>query len=238
MYSAMKKNIASIAKLTMNATMFAPRNVRDAEEARSRPSASAGDARPPRSAPSARTAIAYSASSRAEPQCQFVALHEREHERCEAARQERDAGQVDPLRDGLIARLAHGEQRDDDRADGDRQVQEEDRLPADGLNQEAAQDRTDGERQRGDARPRADRLAALGWRERVGDDRQRRRASSSPSRRPAPRATRPARCRLGEKPIAPLETANTITPARNILRRPNRSPRRPPVTSSTAKDSV
>ena len=43
---------------------------------------------------------------------------------------------------------------------------------------------------------------------------------------------------LGEKPIAPLETAKMTTPARKILRRPNRSPSRPPVTSSTAKDSV
>ncbi len=43
---------------------------------------------------------------------------------------------------------------------------------------------------------------------------------------------------LGEKPIAALESANTVTPARNMLRRPNRSPRRPPVTSSTAKESV
>ncbi len=43
---------------------------------------------------------------------------------------------------------------------------------------------------------------------------------------------------LGEKPIAALEVAKTTTPVRNTLRRPNRSPRRPPVTSSTAKDSV
>ncbi len=43
---------------------------------------------------------------------------------------------------------------------------------------------------------------------------------------------------FGEKPIAPLESANTTTPKRNTLRRPNRSPRRPPVTSSTAKVRV
>ena len=43
---------------------------------------------------------------------------------------------------------------------------------------------------------------------------------------------------LGEKPIAALAEAKMTTPARKILRRPNRSPRRPPVTSSTAKDSV
>ena len=43
---------------------------------------------------------------------------------------------------------------------------------------------------------------------------------------------------LGEKPMAALAEAKMTTPARKILRRPNRSPRRPPVTSSTAKDSV
>ena len=35
MYSAMKKNIASIAKLTMNATMFAPRNERERKKLKS-----------------------------------------------------------------------------------------------------------------------------------------------------------------------------------------------------------
>ena len=43
---------------------------------------------------------------------------------------------------------------------------------------------------------------------------------------------------LGEKPIAALEHANTTTPAMNTLRLPNRSPRRPPVTSRTANDRV
>ena len=42
----------------------------------------------------------------------------------------------------------------------------------------------------------------------------------------------------GAKPIAALDSANTTTPNRNILRRPKMSPRRPPVTSSTANVSV
>ena len=43
---------------------------------------------------------------------------------------------------------------------------------------------------------------------------------------------------LGEKPIAALAHANTVTPNRKIFRLPKMSPSRPPVTSSTAKDSV
>ena len=43
---------------------------------------------------------------------------------------------------------------------------------------------------------------------------------------------------LGEKPMVALDTANVMTPNRNIRRRPKMSPRRPPVTSSTAKVSV
>ena len=43
---------------------------------------------------------------------------------------------------------------------------------------------------------------------------------------------------LGANPIARLDRPNTITPNRNILRRPKMSPSRPPVTSSTANVSV
>jgi hypothetical protein len=42
----------------------------------------------------------------------------------------------------------------------------------------------------------------------------------------------------GDSAIAALETANTTTPKRNMRRRPNMSPRRPPVTRRTAKVSV
>ena len=43
---------------------------------------------------------------------------------------------------------------------------------------------------------------------------------------------------LCESAIMKLEKANTLTPMRNMRLRPNRSPRRPPVTSSTANVSV
>ena len=49
-----------------------------------------------------------------------------------------DAGDVDALLDRLVARLARGEQRHHDGADGDRQVEEEDGAPADVLGEEAA----------------------------------------------------------------------------------------------------
>jgi hypothetical protein len=57
---------------------------------------------------------------------------------------------------------------------------------------------------------------------------------------PAPWRARPATSQPspGARPIAALESANTTTPKRNILRRPRMSPRRPPVTSSTANVSV
>ena len=41
-----------------------------------------------------------------------------------------------------------------------------------------------------------------------------------------------------EKPMRALESPKTMTPNRNMRRRPKMSPRRPPVTSRTAKDRV
>ncbi len=166
-----------------------------------------------------------------------VGLDQREHERGQADRQRRDAGEVDLARRRLVARLVRGEQRHDDRDDRDRDVDEEDRAPADVLGQPAAEQRAERERDRRHARPGADRLAALGGRERVGDDRQRRRASSAPRRGPAPRARRRASPRSARSRSSPSATANTTTPIRKTLRRPKMSPSRPPVTSSTANDS-
>ena len=60
-------------------------------------------------------------------------------------------------------------------SDGHRHVEEEDRLPGDVLDQEAADHGADGQRQGADAGPGADRLAALVRREGVGDDREGRR---------------------------------------------------------------
>ena len=46
------------------------------------------------------------------------------------------------------------------------------------------------------------------------------------------------RLRLGEADERAADSANTTTPVRNTVRRPKMSPRRPPVTSRTAKVSV
>ena len=67
------------------------------------------------------------------------------------------------------------EPRDDDPGDADRHVDEEDPVPVDVVDDQAAGERADRERERRDAGPDADRLAALLRRERRGDDRQRRR---------------------------------------------------------------
>ena len=152
--------------------------------------------------------------------------------------QRRDAGVVDLARRGLVARLVRGEQRHDDRDDRDRDVDEEDRAPADVLGQPAAEQRAERQRDRRHAGPRADRLAALGGRERVGDDRQRRRASSARRRRPGSPARRRASPRSARSRSCAEAAAKMTTPIRKTLRRPKMSPRRPPVTSSTAKVSV
>jgi hypothetical protein len=57
---------------------------------------------------------------------------------------------------------------------------------------------------------------------------------------PMPCAARPPTNQASdcEKPMKALERPNTMTPKRNIRRRPKMSPRRPPVTSRTAKLSV
>ena len=57
---------------------------------------------------------------------------------------------------------------------------------------------------------------------------------------PTPCAARPAtsQASLCESPMKALERPKTMTPKRNILRRPKMSPSRPPVTSRTAKLSV
>ena len=57
---------------------------------------------------------------------------------------------------------------------------------------------------------------------------------------PIPCAARPAtsQASLCESPMKALERPKTMTPKRNIRRRPKMSPSRPPVTSRTAKLSV
>ena len=57
---------------------------------------------------------------------------------------------------------------------------------------------------------------------------------------PKPCRARPvtSQASLWEKPMNALEAPKATTPMMNVRRRPKMSPRRPPVTSSTAKASV
>src|SRR5205814_10125478 len=74
-----------------------------------------------------------------------------------------------------VAALVDEETRREQARDPDRNVDVEDPAPVEMLRDEAADERPDRERHRRDARPDADRLAALPRRERGGDDRERRR---------------------------------------------------------------
>src|SRR3954454_22498319 len=178
MYSARKKNIASIPKDTMNATRFAPRNDFDWKKRKSTIGSAprglaatkgngGGGGRGERGRGEQR-------DDRRRAPAPRVALDEGEHERPEADGDRQDAGDVDLVRRGLVARLARGGDGHEHRHYGHGDVEEEDRLPGDVLDEEAADDGADREGHGADAGPRADRLAALLRREGVGDDRQRR----------------------------------------------------------------
>ena len=94
MYSAMKKNIANIANVTMKATRFAPRNVRERKKAKS-----TIGARTRRSITTKRdqatTARGEQADDRGRAPAPRVALDEREHQRGQADGERGDAGAVD-----------------------------------------------------------------------------------------------------------------------------------------------
>ena len=137
--------------------------------------AAALDEHEARRAPTAATA--RRARMRPEPQPQALPSTSASTSADEADGDRGHAAVVDDVRRALVARLVRGPQRHHDGRGGDGQVEEEDRLPGDVLDQEAADDRADGERERAHAGPGPDRLAALRGRERVGDDRQRARAS-------------------------------------------------------------
>ncbi len=232
----MKKNIASIAKLTMKATMFAPRKVRERKKLKStigadwRCSTAAKPASPT-------TATASSDSSRAEPQCQALPSTRASTSaarpivrlstpgtstRCAAvsSRDSRTANSATSTAPTATGRL---------RKKIDCQLTLcTSRPPSTGPMASAI---AETPAQVPIALPRSAGGKALVMIERVAGI-----ISAEPTPCTARQAT--SQVSLGEKPIAALEHANTITPAMKILRRPNRSPRRPPVTSSTAKDSV
>ena len=108
-----------------------------------------------------------------DPQPQLLPSTSDKDQRREAGGEDGDAGVVDVTADRGVARLADREQGRQHGADRDRDVEVEDRPPADVLGEEAAEHRPDRQRQRRDAGPGAHRLAALVGGEGIGDDRER-----------------------------------------------------------------
>src|SRR5207253_4402607 len=110
---------------------------------------------------------------------------------------------------------------DDEPDDPDRDVQEEDRLPAEVLDHPAAERRSKREREAGDAGPQADRAGALLRRERDREDRERARQQQ-----------RRADALRGAE--ADQHAARTREPARERGEREDREPREEHALTSVA----
>ena len=156
----MKKNIASIENETTKATTFAPRNVRERKNVKSTIGTRARISMTTKPV-SATAATANSARMPGEPQPHWLPSTSASTSAVRPVVIVAMPGMSTVLLDGLVARLAGGAQRHGDGDRRDRQVEEEDGPPAHGLGEEAADHGADGQRQRGHAGPRADRLAAL-----------------------------------------------------------------------------
>jgi hypothetical protein len=146
----MKKNTPNIPRDTSSATTLAPTSEQDRRD-----------------------------REQAEDLCRgpavLVALDEGVAQREERKARRDETRQVDALLVRRVARLLDDEERDDDADHADRDVDEEDPVPADVVHDEPADEGADRERESRDAGPDADRLAALPRRERRRDDRERRR---------------------------------------------------------------
>ena len=94
------------------------------------------------------------------PPALVVALDEPEDEQEQRGAERRQAEPVDPA-GVLVARLGELAQRDRERRDPDRDVEVEDRRPAERLGQRASDERADGDRRAGRRAPQAERRAAL-----------------------------------------------------------------------------
>ncbi len=111
-----------------------------------------------------------------EPQPFVSALHDRVHERHQAAGDGDRAAEVVAAMRVLVLRLRHEAERRDERDDAHGHVDEEDPRPRERLRQPAAEHEAERRTADGDRRPYAERLRALpALGERRRDDRQRRR---------------------------------------------------------------
>ena len=175
-------------------------------------------------APSSANAIAASPSVRRRAPAEVLRLDDRVHEHDQAGGHRDRARQVDAALAVRRPGLGHVADREQRRGDADRDVDEEDPLPAEQVGQHAAEQQAERAAARRDRAPDAERLRpVLALRERRRDDRQRgggdERAAESlqPARRDEPgvrrgeaveqRREREDRDAHQEQPAAPEQVA-------------------------------
>jgi hypothetical protein len=105
---------------------------------------------------------------RAEP-APLLAAVDREGDEGDAERHRHQAAEIDVARDSGVTRLLDGVQHHRDRKQPEGDVDQEHRAPAHEVREEAAEERTDGGAERGEAIDAADCSRPLLGRERVAD---------------------------------------------------------------------
>ena len=162
-------------------------------------------------------------------------LDERPDQAEHRAGQQHDAEDVEGARGVLGAVVEQDQQAEDEGEDADRHVDEEDRLPADVLDEHAAEDRAAGGGGADDHAPDADRHVQLLGREGGAQQAERgRHQQGAEQALEAPGRRRPA-AMLSERPMAPEAAAKPTTPIRKVWRWPKRSPSLPAVIRATAR---
>ena len=167
-----------------------------------------------------------------------VGAHDSEHERRETERGRERAAEVEVAGGVLVATLEQHPLCEEGRGQTDRQVDEEDPAPAQGVGDDAAEQHAGRAAGAAHGAPDADRTVAFGGlRECAGEDRQRSRRNDrggealhqSRGDQHGPVSARPQAREAREKSTRP----NTKT-----LRRPSRSAARPPRSRNPAKVTV
>ena len=221
---------ASVATITV-----APRNVRFRNRRRSSIGSAARSSTRTNAASETAPDRDQAEHRRARP-AQRVAAQHREDDQEEPERQRPDAGPVDRARIRVL-RLAHLGQRQRDRRQPEHDAEREDRLPADRVDEHAADQRPGRERQPDHRAPDPDRAGARLALELLREQRQRGREHDRGARAPAAPARRSA-ARTTEASVHSAEaTVNRHTPITNSFLRPNRSASEPAVSWKTASTS-
>ena len=166
-----------------------------------------------------------------------VAADQAEDQAEEGEREGDDAGAVDRLRVGGRD-VREPRLRDHDRGEPDRDVDEEDPLPAEGVGDRAADERPDRDRGAERRAPDADRLGRARGPRTPGRSAQGRWRTWP--RRPRPAAPRKRFRTVGSlaRPQSSEATVNTAKPDEKIRRRPSRSPSEPKTSRNEASVSA